>query len=51
MYLKALVEKEHGIKMSAQQLFCNDRLMIDPLSLVDCGIAGGSSVLVEVRTA
>jgi hypothetical protein len=41
--LKSYVESEFGIPMLEQTLFLEDRLMMDPLSLLDFSEAKGAS--------
>ena len=49
MFLKAMLEKEHGLKMASLELTLSGAVLIDPLSISDCGIGGGSSVVVDVK--
>lgn len=48
-FLKLLVEKESGIAFDKQRLSCQGKVLIDPLSLVDCpGIKPGATSEVQV---
>ncbi|KAK3239101.1 hypothetical protein CYMTET_50939 [Cymbomonas tetramitiformis] len=47
-YLKVVVEQEYGHPVATQALTLNDKMLIDPMSLLDYPAINGAVVVVKV---